>query len=230
MLGGSFDLRFHRGPEFDCPSGTAFIEPAGETHCNCMGCAGAKVVVLQPVPSSDLWPSRVTTLLTRPAQLTDPRLSLLARRVDAELGSSDPLSALMLEALSLEVVAILAREHADRDSGRPAPWLIKAEALIRARFAESLTVAEMAREVGVHPAHLARAFRRQYRSSIGQFVRRLRMEWAAHQLAATERAIAAVATQAGFADQSHFTRRFKEHLGSTPHRWRQTHAKRHPST
>jgi AraC family transcriptional regulator len=132
----------------------------------------------------------------------------------------------MLEGLSLEVVALLARERLHQGNGRPPHWLGMAEALVRARFAESLTVADVAREVGVHPAHLARTFRRYHRSSIGRFVRRLRMEWAVHQLAATERTIAAIATQAGFADQSHFTRRFKEQIGATPHRWRQAQARR----
>jgi AraC family transcriptional regulator len=125
---------------------------------------------------------------------------------------------------------LLSRERTDRAAGRPAKWLDQAEALLRARFAEAVTVAEVAREVGVHPAHLARTFRRHYRSSIGRFVRQLRMEWAAHQLAATERAIAAIASQAGFADQSHFTRRFKEHVGVTPHRWRQLQARRSSRT
>jgi AraC family transcriptional regulator len=223
MLGGSFDLRFHRGREFDCLAGTGFIEPAGETHCNCMGCAGARVVVLQPDPYSEMVPAQLGSLLARPTHFTSPGLIHLARRIYAELEAPDPVSALMLEGLSLEILALLARERLPARPGRPPRWLDQAEALVRARFGTSLTVAEVAREVGVHPSHLARTFRHFHRCSIGRFARRLRMEWAVTQLAATERTIAAIAAQAGFADQSHFTRRFKEHVGATPLRWRRSH-------
>jgi AraC family transcriptional regulator len=223
MLGGSFDLRFHRGRQFDCLAGTVFIEPAGETHCNCMGCAGARVLVLQPDHDSELLPAQLMPVLSRPAHFTDPGLFHLARRLQAELHEPDPVSALMLEGLSLEVTALLARERLPKRNGRPPHWLSEAEALVRARFATPLTVAGVAREVGVHPSHLARTFRHFHRCSIGRFVRRLRMEWAAHQLAVTDRTIAAIATRAGFSDQSHFTRRFREQVGVTPHRWRRSH-------
>ena len=223
MLSGSFDLRFHRGRRYDCLAGTAFIEPAGETHCNCMGCAGARVLVLQPDPGSDLLPTQLMPVLSRPAHFTDPGLFHLARRLHAELHEPDAASALMLEGLSLEVLALVARERLPKRNGRPPHWLSEAEALVRARFATPLTVAAVAREVGVHPSHLARTFRHFHHCSIGRFVGRLRVEWAAQQLAATERTIAAIATSAGFSDQSHFTRRFREQVGVTPHRWRQSH-------
>jgi AraC family transcriptional regulator len=223
MLGGSFDLRFHRGRRFDCLAGTAFIEPAGETHCNCMGCAGARVLVLQPDPHSDVLPAPLGPVLARPAHFTDPGLFHLARRLYAEMNDPDPVSALMLEGLSLEIIALVARERLPKSNGRAPHWLGEAEALVRSRFAKPLTVAAVAHEVGVHPSHLARTFRHFHRCSIGRFVRQLRMEWAAHQLATTERTIAAIATQAGFADQSHFTRRFRQQAGVTPHRWRRSH-------
>jgi AraC family transcriptional regulator len=223
MLSGSFDLRFHRGRRFDCLAGTAFIEPAGETHCNCMGCAGARVLVLQPDPGSDFLPAQLLPVLTRPAHFTHPGLFHLARRLHAELNEADPVSALMLEGLSLEIIALLTRDRLTKPNGRPPHWLSEAEALIRARFTASLTVAGVAREVVLHPSHLSRTFRRFHRCSIGRFVRQLRMEWAAHQLSTSERTIAAIATRAGFSDQSHFTRRFREHVGVTPHHWRRSH-------
>jgi AraC family transcriptional regulator len=56
--------------------------------------------------------------------------------------------------------------------------------------------------------------------SVGEYLRRLRLDWAASQLAATETPLALLAAEAGFADQSHFTRAFKRHAGLTPARYR----------
>jgi AraC-like DNA-binding protein len=55
---------------------------------------------------------------------------------------------------------------------------------------------------------------------VGEYVRRLRLDWATAQLAATDTPLAVLAAEAGFADQSHFTRAFKGYAGLTPGKYR----------
>jgi AraC-like DNA-binding protein/quercetin dioxygenase-like cupin family protein len=223
MLGGSFDLIFPGRRPHACAPGSVFIEPAGETHCNCLGTAGADVLVLQPDPAAETLPRPAAASLLAPAHFRHAGLTMLARRMASEMAEPDPVTPLALEGLALELLALVARQRAV-PPGRPAPrWLARAEELIRERFLERLSWVAVAGEVGVHPAHLARAFRARHRSSIGRFVRSLRLEWAAAQLAGTTRSIATIAADAGFADQSHFTRRFREMAGATPERWRRSH-------
>lgn len=74
-----------------------------------------------------------------------------------------------------------------------------------------------------HPAHLARVFRKHYRCSVGQYVRRMRVDLAARQLAGSRCSIAEIAAQLGFADQSHFSRVFVKLIGLTPARYRKLH-------
>jgi AraC family transcriptional regulator len=52
--------------------------------------------------------------------------------------------------------------------------------------------------------------------SAAQYLRRLRLEWAAERLRKPDDPLAEIASAAGFADQSHFTRRFKRLFGVTP--------------
>ena len=83
--------------------------------------------------------------------------------------------------------------------------------LLRERTPRSPSLTELAAEAGVHPGHLARAFRQRFGLTVCQYSRSLRLEWAASQLAG-DATLVEVALQAGFADQSHFTREFRRHF------------------
>ena len=81
----------------------------------------------------------------------------------------------------------------------------------------------LARDVrlaGVHPSHLAHTFRARLGTSVGEYVRRLRVEWAAERLGDSDAPISAIAIQAGFSDQSHLTREMVRRLGVSPARLR----------
>ena len=84
------------------------------------------------------------------------------------------------------------------------------------RYHETLTLSDVAGAVGVHPVHLACTFRRHYGCSLGDAVRRRRIEFAAGRLAVTADSLADIARAAGFADQSHFSNTFKKVMGMTP--------------
>ena len=49
--------------------------------------------------------------------------------------------------------------------------------MLHDRFAGPVRASDIAREVGVHPAHLARGFRQHFHTSVGSYVRRLRLDW-----------------------------------------------------
>ncbi|HEX7111160.1 MAG TPA: helix-turn-helix transcriptional regulator, partial [Mizugakiibacter sp.] len=73
---------------------------------------------------------------------------------------------------------------------------------------------------GVHPAHLARRFRRALGLSVGEYQRRLRIEATREALAHSPQPIAAIAAAAGFADQSHYARVFQRLTGEAPRDYR----------
>jgi AraC family transcriptional regulator len=102
----------------------------------------------------------------------------------------------------------------------PPNWLRQARELLHAHFNDSLNLDEIASAVGVHPTHLARTFKKHYRTTVGEYVRRLRLDWATRRLSETEESIAEIASSAGFYDQSHFSHLFKLHTGFTPAEFR----------
>jgi AraC-like DNA-binding protein len=91
---------------------------------------------------------------------------------------------------------------------------------VRERPAEKISVGELAAAVGLSPYHLDRRVRKLFRLTVGQLLLKLRMDEAARQLRETDRSMAAVAADCGYADQSAFARQFKASTGQTPGRYR----------
>jgi AraC family transcriptional regulator len=218
MLDGSFDLRFS-GKSYPCPPTTVFTEPAGETHANFIGLGGAHVVVVQPNPARAELLRPFAPLLERATHRLHAGITERASRLADELDRIDDLSAFAAEGLVLELLVGLTRLGV-HGVHQPPRWLLQAQELVHTRFAEPMRVGEVAGAVGVHPAHLARGFRTYFRTSLGSYVRRLRLDWATRQLIRSDVSLAQVALGAGFTDQSHFTRFFKRRFGVTPNAYR----------
>ena len=215
VLEGSLEKTFpHRGLQLN--DGSALTMPAGARHAARFGPAGARIVIVRPRSAANPVPS----CLTRLAELEGPRFSWLAWRLAAELCAPDSAAPLAAEGLALELLAAASRDPGARITRRVPPWLRDAEELLRSSPGECLRLGSLARAVGVHPAHLAREFRARHGVSVGEYGRRLRLSRAALQLAGTDRPVAEIASEAGFADQSHFTRLFRRHVGLTPARYR----------
>jgi AraC family transcriptional regulator len=218
MLDGSFDLHL-TGKAYHCAPTSVFTEPAGEGHANFMGAGGAHVVVVQPDPSRTELLRPFAGLLDRTTHSHHAGMAERASRLARELDGPDDLSLLAAEGIVLEMLVDLTR-RATGGTSRPPRWLLRAQEVLHARFAEPIRTVEVASAVGVHPAHLARGFRTHFRLSMGSYVRRLRLDWAALELVRSDDSLATVALAAGFADQSHFTRFFKRHTGQTPNAYR----------
>ena len=115
-------------------------------------------------------------------------------------------------------------------SGRRFPqWLERVRNVLEQRFAEPYKLSEIAAEAGVHPVHLAREFRKHYGTSVGEYLRRVRIEYACRELMDSNVAVTNIAFAAGFADQSHFSRTFKRLCGTTPGRYRASVVQRRAS-
>lgn len=128
---------------------------------------------------------------------------------------------LVIEGILLELWAEAARSTGPAIASAPPPWLIRAREYLAAHFRESIGLADAAHAAGVHPVHLAQTFRLRYGRTVGEYVREMRLEFAARALDDHEQSIGQIALTAGFADHSHFARTFKAYTGVTPSEYRQ---------
>jgi AraC family transcriptional regulator len=211
-------VKSFRAKTMDFGRGSALTMPAGLWHAARFGPVGSTIVIIRPSTES----TPLTDAFRRLAELRGRGLNWLAWRLAGELRASDAAAPLAAEGFALEILAATTREVAvDRCVGRPPRWLSSAEEFLRARIADPVGLSELATAVGVNATHLARVFRARYGISVGEYGRRLRLDWAAAEIARDDTPIAQIAAAAGFADQSHFTRLFKRHVGTTPARFRE---------
>ena len=216
VLDGAMEKTFRRR-SLSFGKGSALTMPAGTRHSARFGSRGARIVIVKPRQAS----SPAACSLEQLAELRGSGLAWLAWRLAAELRASDAAAPMAAEGFALELLAAATREvRAVRHSGPPPAWLQSAEELLRAKVGEYVGLSDVASAIGVHPAYLARVFKAHYGVSVGEYGRRLRLAWAATEIARGDTPLATVATRAGFADQSHFTRLFKRYVGTTPARYR----------
>ena len=196
---------------------TLLARPPEERHADRIQSQGAANLEIELKPIETPILEECARAFDGVRQLRHPRLTQLARSLGAELRVCDTAQPLVVEGLALEIVGIASR---GRGAGRPRmapPWLARVHERLEGSFPQHLKMTDLAREAGVHPVSLARAFRSHYGSSPGDYLRRVRIEWSARQLRARNaRPLAEIALEAGFSDQSHFIRVFRRLLGTTP--------------
>jgi len=88
--------------------------------------------------------------------------------------------------------------------------------LMDAQLDAKLTIEALAHEVGLSPAHFARAFKETMGLAPHRYLLARRIDQARRLLDAPDAALSDVAHRTGFADQAHFTRLFKREFGVTP--------------
>ncbi|MGH9938682.1 MAG: helix-turn-helix domain-containing protein [Blastocatellia bacterium] len=206
-----------------CRPATLVFHPAGEAHANRFGKEGGACFNLEFGAG---WLERISAVapaLDAPATFAGVETTGLAARLRREFHLMDNVSALAIESLALEIIVATARRQTLKaaSQGPPPLWLKQAEELIRARFAEPLTLNEIAATINRHPVYLARRFRRHYGSTIGDYIRRLRLENARRRLTATDETLVMIALDCGFSGQAHFSTFFKCATGLTPAQYRE---------
>lgn len=217
MLNGAFDSAIaHR--TLDCPPASVWVEPLGERHSNRIGREGARVLVVQPDPASF---GAFGDFLDSVQHLRHAGIAGDASRIAVELDAGDDLAPLIVDGLVQTMLATATRQERRRQYHAPVPpWLLLAQELVHAHFRDRVGLTAIARAVGISPSRLARGFRAHFGTTLGDYVRRLRVEWVAGQLTRPSMSLSELGIAAGFSDQSHLTREFRRRLGMTPAEWR----------
>jgi AraC-like DNA-binding protein len=219
----------HNGTEHLIQSGELAISNPGDLH----GCEPA---------DSEPWSHRtwyvsaeLAAELARPFDQDRPVLlsapvikdSALAERLNAAHEESRRGDVLDRQSAALDALAALFDAHlttprpALTDQGIGAATRVaRCETIIEARLATGLDLTVLSTATAVSCAQVIRDFRRIRGITPGAFLRQLRVV-RARELIRSGESFASIANALGFADQSHFTRSFRDAFGVTPSAFRE---------
>jgi AraC family transcriptional regulator len=218
VLSGQYSEK-HTHREFMWGEGALHLLPAGERHENefatAVRCLRVKIEpqAIERLGDESKW-------VSEPREISGPLTAWLANRMLREFRAQDDVAPLAMEGVLLEMLAESARSH-DEALGSSAPaWLRRVREALDESYLQAPGLADLAAVGGVHPVHLSREFRKRYGITIGEYIRKRRIEHASGLLSNSGMPMAEIVSQCGFSDQSHFCALFKKYSGMTPAKFR----------
>jgi AraC family transcriptional regulator len=214
----------YRGSSAVCGAGSVRFLPAGEMHSNSYD-SNVRCLLVEILPSALDRLSGYAAVIKSPGEVSTAKAALLSRRLCSEFREKDDLALLAMEGVLLEMLAEGVRSAGVAPKRAAPRWLQRARDLLDTRFLDVPSLGEIAAVASVHPVHLSREFRKHYDCTIGEYLRKLRVEHASRLLVNTDIPLSEIALTCGFADQSHFSATFKRTTGITPARFREMHSR-----
>ncbi len=145
------------------------------------------------------------------------------RLSQAIAASGQPQESLRAQELTRGALLQLLRRHGETRAGGDARAagrvrMARVRDYLCAHYGQDVSVDALAREAGLSRAHLTRAFSMQFGVPPHVYLNAVRIHRAQEAMKAGT-PLAQVAAACGFADQSHFSRRFKGSVGLAPGAW-----------
>jgi AraC family transcriptional regulator len=107
--------------------------------------------------------------------------------------------------------------------GTLAPWQQRlVTQMMRERLFEGISITELAEACGLSAGALVRGFKKSTGVSPHQWLLYRRIDLAIELMSSRDTSLAQIAFNAGFSDQSHFSRVFAQKMGVTPGAWRKS--------
>lgn len=229
LLHGTYTERYGRRCR-ECKRSTLVFHPPNEAHSTHFLNEGGHLFRFEIKPSLFNRMSECSDAFSTPVEFEGGLPAQIAARLYREFQQTDEASSLVIEGLALEVSSYVARARKSERFKDPPLWLTRARDLIQEEFCTNLSLDQIAKSAGVHPLHLVRVFRKFEGCTIGEYIKRLRVEFAARQLSNSEVSLAELALSSGFCDQAHFSKTFKLSTGMTPSEYRSVFRSRQSGT
>jgi AraC family transcriptional regulator len=195
----------------DISRGSVIVRPANDVHGDAYAEPGGRYV---RIAIAD--PMLAASVVPRSREQSQSLAAVaLGSRVADEVLRPDRWSALAVQGLVFELLAEIARDAAAESHHSPR-WIAEVRELLHDEHAETCVRRSRARHPRGARSRRASTFRRHVGIGVGDELRRARVFHARRLIESSQKSLAEIATEVGFADQSHLTRSTRLVLGVTP--------------
>ena len=165
--------------------------------------------------------------LACPAGIVDPIVQHLGASLLPAFDHPDAVSHLYVDHVAQAICSHVATTYGGFEPYGPTPkggltarQAERAKTFMATHCDEDVSLAEVARECGLSRGYFTQAFKATTGQTPHQWRLRYRIDKAKTLLLETSTSLAEIAIACGFADQSHLTRVFSQHVGDSPASWR----------
>ncbi len=148
-------------------------------------------------------------------KLDSPVFKLLFRHMYTQTKFAGAIETLALHESLFKVFALLTNVKQQETARQPA-WVKKIKEVLNEADTIALSWDALAVIANVHPVHLSREFPKYFNTTVGDYLKKQRIERATGLLGDVNTPLTQIGYECGFADQSHFIRSFKQAVGVTP--------------
>jgi AraC family transcriptional regulator len=216
LLQGGTEEKWHKGV-YERFAGDIVFYPAGEPHQNLQTLGGSKNINLEFDPSfffqNDLDESAIAKAAGKTATTKFLLLKVYREMLLGDPGRDESIRLLLLDLLT-------GPEKKEASYKSQPPWVGKVRQYLADKWNEPVSLQELSAVSGVHPITISKHFPRYFSCTLGEYLRRLKVEKALALVKSSNRSLMEIAFECGFADQSHFIRVFKALTGFIPNDFR----------
>ena len=145
--------------------------------------------------------------------MKNPDAKFLLVKAYRELIVNDDLS---LDSVKILLLDLIHRNETHKGKKGVPEWVYKLKEYITSKKMLTATLDELSKVANVHPVTISKSFPLYFNSTLGEYIRKLKVERAIHLLKTTDFSLTDIALECGFYDQSHFIRNFKLFTGYLP--------------
>lgn len=145
--------------------------------------------------------------------LKNPVVKNLVSKIFIDSKINDEYSNLNIESSLIQIFTTI-QGNSDRSFSKPI-WVKKLQELLHEEETNH-SLKSLSSILEIHPIHLSREFSRYFGTSLGNYMRLMKLNKAFHLLTTKQFSMTEVCYQCGFYDQSHFISSFKRIYNATP--------------
>ncbi len=150
--------------------------------------------------------------------LEHPELHQILAQLYYEFKCQDSFSEVSIELLLLRLCERLEINSQTTSISEPA-WVPRLKELLQ-DTKKPVSLASLSEDLDVHPAHLSRAIPKYLNTTLGDYLRRQKVQRSLGYIMDSNYSLTEISYLCGFSDQSHFIRAFKMYFGITPKTFR----------